>query len=75
MLCDDLNEKEIQKRRDIYLYVWLNLAAVQQKLTQYCKATILQLKKKKGEVDLLLHTATGRSMRPSGEGCIIAFPH
>ena len=34
------------KEEGIYVYVWLIHFAVQQKLTQHCKATILQLKKK-----------------------------
>ena len=35
------------KKEGIYVYVELIHFAVQYKLTQYCKATILQLKKKK----------------------------
>ena len=41
MLCGDLSGKEIQKE-GIYVYVWLIYFAVQQKVTQHCKATILQ---------------------------------
>ena len=43
MLCGDLNRKEIQKE-GIYVYVKLTHFAVQQKLTQHCKATIFQWK-------------------------------
>ena len=42
MLCSALNGKEIQKRGDIYIYIWLINFPVQQKLPQHCKATILQ---------------------------------
>ena len=45
MLCGGLNGKE----EGIYVHVWLIHFAVQQKLTQHCKATILQQKKKKGK--------------------------
>ena len=41
MLCDDLNGKEIQKRRDICICI-ADSFDVQQKLTQHCKATVLQ---------------------------------
>ena len=41
VLCGDLNGKEIQKE-EIYVYIWLIHFAVQQKLTQQCKATVLQ---------------------------------
>ena len=58
MLCGDLYGKEIQKRGEIYIYIyththtyiyiyiyiWLIHFAVQQKLTQHCKATRLQRK-------------------------------
>ena len=43
MLYSALNGKEIQKRGDIYLYIWVMNFPVQQKLTQHCKATILQI--------------------------------
>ena len=43
VLCGDLFRKEIQKK-GIHVYVWLIHFAVQQKLTQHCKATILQQK-------------------------------
>ena len=42
VLNGGLNGKEIQKRRAIYIYVWLICFAVQQKPTQQCKATIPQ---------------------------------
>ena len=42
VLCGDLNAKEIQKKDRIYVYVQLIHFAVQQKIPQYCKATILQ---------------------------------
>ena len=42
----DLNRKEVQGRQD-NVYVWLIHFAVWPKLTQRCKATISQLKKKK----------------------------
>ena len=35
------------KREGIYVYIYLITFIVQQKLTQHCKATISQLKKKK----------------------------
>ena len=35
------------KKEGIYVYIWLIHFILQQKLTQHCKATILQLKKKK----------------------------
>ena len=41
----DLNRKEVQGRQD-NVYVWLIHFAVRPKLTQHCKATISQLKKK-----------------------------
>ena len=41
VLFGDLNGKEIQKQ-EIYVYGCLIHLAVQQKLIQYCKATILQ---------------------------------
>ena len=41
MLCGDLNGKELQKE-GIYGYVWLIHFAVHLKLTQHCKATVLQ---------------------------------
>ena len=40
IFCDDLNGKEVQKK-GIYVYIQLIHFAVQQKLTQYCKAAIL----------------------------------
>ena len=45
MLCGDLNGKEIQNE-GVYIYIYMyNIHfAAQQKLTQHCKATILQLK-------------------------------
>ena len=39
VLCGDLNGKEIQKE-GIYVYIQLIHFAVQQKLTQHCKATV-----------------------------------
>ena len=36
---------EIQQPGNIYIYLWLIHVDVWQKLTQYCKAIILQLKK------------------------------
>ena len=33
-------------KKNIYMYIHLNHFVVQQKLTQHCKSTILQLKKK-----------------------------
>ena len=39
----------------MYIYVKLNHFAVQQKLTQHCKSTILQLKKKKEKSEYLLN--------------------
>ena len=43
MLCGDLNGKS--KEEGIYVYMWLVRFAVQQKLTQNCRAAILQFKK------------------------------
>ena len=37
------------KRERIYVYTWLIHFAVQKKLTQHCKASIFQLKKRKKE--------------------------
>ena len=42
VLCGGLKEKETWKRRDICVCIWLIYFAVQQKLTQHHKATILQ---------------------------------
>ena len=36
------------KRDRIYVYVWLIHFVIKQKLTQHCKATITQFRKKKG---------------------------
>ena len=56
MLCGALNGKEIQKRGEIYIHIYIYIYrererereliyfAVQQKLTQHCKATIFQKK-------------------------------
>lgn len=52
MLHGDLDEwdgcggKEAQRER-VYVCIWMIHAVVQQKLTQNCKAPILQLKKKR----------------------------
>ena len=43
MLSGDLNRKEIQKRGDICICL-IDSLCLQQKLTQHCKATILQEK-------------------------------
>ena len=43
MLCDELGGGD-GKREGICVYLWLIHVAVQQKLTQCYKATILQLK-------------------------------
>ena len=43
VLCGDLNRKEIPKRGEyMYTYGQLIHNAVEQKLTQHCKANILQ---------------------------------
>jgi len=42
-ICGDLNGKETQGRGDVCMHVGLHFA-VQWKLTQHCKATVLQLK-------------------------------
>ena len=42
MLCGDLNGKEIQKKRGFRYDVQLIHCAIQEKLAQHCKATILQ---------------------------------
>ena len=51
MLCDDLmgwdgGLRGRSEREGMYVYIWLIHFAVQQKLTQYSKAIICQLKKK-----------------------------
>ena len=54
MLCDSLEgwdgigweAEEKFKRERIYVHCWLNHVVIQQKSTQHCKATILQLKVK-----------------------------
>ena len=49
MLCGDLDGwdgREVQEGGYIYVYIQLIHFLVQQKLTQFCKAIILQLKKK-----------------------------
>ena len=52
MLCDDLDGWDggglggRSKREGIYVYIQLIHFVVQQKLTQHCKANILQYKKK-----------------------------
>ena len=53
-LCGDLTRKEIQKKRGRYVYMQLVHFAVQQKVTQRCKAITHQQKsiKKKQESDL-----------------------
>ena len=45
MFCGDLNGKEIQGRGDICIHM-ADLLCCTAELTQHCKATILQLKKK-----------------------------
>ena len=55
MLCDDLEgwdavvEGGRLKKEGICVYVWLIHFIAQQKLTQHCRATILQLKIKQSE--------------------------
>ena len=50
MLCDDLDGWDgggvggVSPREGIYVYIWLIHFAVQQKLTQHCKATIKEKK-------------------------------
>ena len=44
------------KREEIYVYISLIHFIVQQKLTQHCKETIPQLKKKKSEVNTTFDT-------------------
>ena len=53
---DGCGGKEVQRER-VYVCIWMIHAVVQQKLTQNCKAPILQLKKKKG-----LHGKCRRAM-------------
>ena len=53
MICGDLNGKEIQKKRR-YMFVELIHFAIQQKLTQQYKATILQKKKQKNPDQILV---------------------
>ena len=48
ILCNDLHGKRIlKKKKRIHIYVELIHFAVHLKLTQHCKSTILQLKKKR----------------------------
>ena len=52
MLCDKLEEWKVGqrfKRAGIYTYIWQIHFAVQQKVTQHSKATILHFKKEKKE--------------------------
>ena len=51
VLCDDLDgwNGEMGGSRGTYVYLWLIHVDVWKKSTQYCKAIILQLKRKKGE--------------------------
>ena len=57
MLCDDLEEWDARcwggrlTREEIYVYLYLIHIVVQQKLTQHCKAIILQSKLKKKKKD------------------------
>ena len=50
VLCDDLDGWDgggvggVSQREGIYVYIWLIHFAVQQKLTQHCKATIKEKK-------------------------------
>ena len=46
MLCDNLERcgRERFRREETYVYLWLIHVDVCQKPTQFCKATILQLK-------------------------------
>ena len=58
------------KREETYVYLWLIHAVVRQKPIQHCKAIILQIKKKKKEVQ---ETGQQRGMEKSegmfgGEG-------
>ena len=51
MLCDNLEEWDGEKdrrgfRKGTYVYLWLIYVDVWQKPIQYCKAVVLQLKKK-----------------------------
>ena len=45
-------------RAGIYVHIWLIHFVVQQKLTQHCKATIFQLKKKRIEKASIKKKAT-----------------
>ena len=71
MLCDHLEGwdreggRETQEGGDMGIYVYISLThfLVQQKLTQHCKAIILQLKKKK--VKELLKQAVRISLKAS----------
>ena len=63
MLCDNLEAISPRgggrsKSRGIYVYMWLIHFFVQQKLTQHCQTTILQLKKKKIICAQTYHTAS-----------------
>ena len=41
------------KKEEIYEYVWLIHFAIQQKLTQQCKATILQSKQQQKNISVM----------------------
>ena len=44
MHCGYLKGKEAPEEGHIHIYIWLIHSAMQQKLTQHCKATIFQRK-------------------------------
>ena len=54
------------KREGIYVYIQLIHFIVQQKLTQHCKATLPQLKKKKRESDVVLHIKRNSQLQEQG---------
>ena len=62
-------EKNIlEKEHYIYIYIWLNHFAVQQKLTQHCKSTILQKIEKinHAKIGYQMNSMAGTSLRSSG---------
>ena len=76
MLCDDLEVWDEGwvggrlKRKRIYVYLQLIHVVVQQKLTQHCKAIILQFKKSNSRAGSCqsLPAEEGKDTREGGQG-------
>ena len=67
------------KEEGIYVHMWLIHFAVQQKLTQHCKATRLQFKKKKKDCwqensPSPTHVGAGLRVQESGSWCSGLLP-